>query len=142
EATRQLACAFFFQAEDGVRDCHVTGVQTCALPISRAWVAGVSLGDRRILNIAGTNIKLFVWPDQLLERSVDTPAPGTYKVVCEEGCDDGWSGAVRIEVADMPIPWVESRDTDAAAQVNRRAPDFAVYDLEGRVVQLSDFRGE
>src|SRR5690606_40957535 len=24
----------FFQAEDGVRDFHVTGVQTCALPIS------------------------------------------------------------------------------------------------------------
>src|SRR6516225_7237226 len=24
---------FFFQAEDGIRDCHVTGVQTCALPI-------------------------------------------------------------------------------------------------------------
>src|SRR5690606_40825538 len=26
---------FFFQAEDGIRDFHVTGVQTCALPI---WV--------------------------------------------------------------------------------------------------------
>src|SRR5439155_13686902 len=25
--------AFFFQAEDGIRDGHVTGVQTCALPI-------------------------------------------------------------------------------------------------------------
>src|SRR5690606_40497641 len=24
----------FFQAEDGIRDFHVTGVQTCALPIS------------------------------------------------------------------------------------------------------------
>src|SRR5207253_3350333 len=24
----------FFQAEDGIRDGHVTGVQTCALPIS------------------------------------------------------------------------------------------------------------
>src|SRR5690606_40782094 len=24
----------FFQAEDGIRDLHVTGVQTCALPIS------------------------------------------------------------------------------------------------------------
>src|SRR5690606_39513023 len=36
---------FFFQAEDGIRDFHVTGVQTCALPIFRAspmsWV-GVS----------------------------------------------------------------------------------------------------
>src|SRR5205807_4119562 len=26
-------CLFFFQAEDGIRDYKVTGVQTCALPI-------------------------------------------------------------------------------------------------------------
>src|SRR5205085_6793693 len=30
---------FFFQAEDGIRDLTVTGVQTCALPICRAVVA-------------------------------------------------------------------------------------------------------
>src|SRR5437870_10141894 len=30
---------FFFQAEDGIRDGHVTGVQTCALPISRRRAA-------------------------------------------------------------------------------------------------------
>src|SRR5690625_2070621 len=29
---------FFFQAEDGIRDGHVTGVQTCALPISSQMV--------------------------------------------------------------------------------------------------------
>src|SRR5690606_39705585 len=28
---------FFFQAEDGIRDFHVTGVQTCALPILVGW---------------------------------------------------------------------------------------------------------
>src|SRR5437868_12520004 len=28
---------FFFQAEDGIRDRNVTGVQTCALPISDAF---------------------------------------------------------------------------------------------------------
>src|SRR5690606_18184930 len=28
---------FFFQAEDGIRDFHVTGVQTCALPIYRLF---------------------------------------------------------------------------------------------------------
>src|SRR5690606_40558819 len=28
-----LPCVFFCQAEDGIRDFHVTGVQTCALPI-------------------------------------------------------------------------------------------------------------
>src|SRR5438046_9280829 len=31
-------CFFFFQAEDGIRDWSVTGVQTCALPISRRMV--------------------------------------------------------------------------------------------------------
>src|SRR5256885_9690697 len=29
-----MSCFFFFQAEDGIRDYKVTGVQTCALPIS------------------------------------------------------------------------------------------------------------
>src|SRR2546430_8217652 len=30
---RSTTCFFFFQAEDGIRDLTVTGVQTCALPI-------------------------------------------------------------------------------------------------------------
>src|SRR2546430_3594540 len=32
-ARRSLGLFFFFQAEDGIRDLTVTGVQTCALPI-------------------------------------------------------------------------------------------------------------
>src|SRR5688500_20205894 len=35
-----MLCCFFFQAEDGIRDYKVTGVQTCALPILKA--VGVS----------------------------------------------------------------------------------------------------
>src|SRR5439155_5876645 len=48
---------FFFQAEDGIRDGHVTGVQTYALPIwrarrasgweSRAWTARAARTRRR-----------------------------------------------------------------------------------------------
>src|SRR2546423_15347474 len=33
-------CVFFFQAEDGIRDKLVTGVQTCALPISEVYAQG------------------------------------------------------------------------------------------------------
>src|SRR5687767_15285458 len=62
---------FFFQAEDGIRDKLVTGVQTCALPISakwipytaslkrefqcgiRAWVADMFLHDADLLHGAG-----------------------------------------------------------------------------------------
>src|SRR6266487_6784735 len=35
--TLTLSSYFFFQAEDGIRDGRVTGVQTCALPI---WIRG------------------------------------------------------------------------------------------------------
>src|SRR3989442_10590022 len=39
------AMGFFFQAEDGIRDADVTGVQTCALPISLpAWSTSTPKG--------------------------------------------------------------------------------------------------
>src|SRR5467141_4734896 len=42
-----VLCFFFFQAEDGIRDSSVTGVQTCALPIStRAMQNWTPLGRR------------------------------------------------------------------------------------------------
>src|SRR3712207_7873039 len=37
-------CFFFFQAEDGIRDIGVTGVQTCALPISTPVTALLERG--------------------------------------------------------------------------------------------------
>src|SRR5256885_8366120 len=40
---------FFFQAEDGIRDYKVTGVQTCALPISQLLAAnGLKRGDNEL----------------------------------------------------------------------------------------------
>src|SRR5690606_40553430 len=44
---------FFFQAEDGIRDFHVTGVQTCALPI---WGAASDPGLVRKNNEDGYRI--------------------------------------------------------------------------------------
>src|SRR5687767_15788687 len=57
------SCTFFFQAEDGIRDKLVTGVQTCALPICSspgtdfdgANVANCGAGDH---NICVTNGEL------------------------------------------------------------------------------------
>jgi len=45
---------FFFQAEDGIRDRDVTGVQTCALPIS-ATLAFVR--KRRRTHLMGVGFK-------------------------------------------------------------------------------------
>src|SRR6266403_266777 len=48
---------FFFQAEDGIRDLYVTGVQTCALPISRISVSERALGERAdtVESVVGMN---------------------------------------------------------------------------------------
>src|SRR3712207_6829909 len=51
---------FFFQAEDGIRDIGVTGVQTCALPI---WIWGD--GDMVLLVFAGSAAEF------ALNRAVD-----------------------------------------------------------------------
>src|SRR6266550_5488346 len=44
---------FFFQAEDGIRDVAVTGVQTCALPISHGETTYVVVGqlDPRVAEV-------------------------------------------------------------------------------------------
>src|SRR5690348_17444397 len=44
---------FFFQAEDGIRDGRVTGVQTCALPISSAGTVQAKLRVPLVAAIPG-----------------------------------------------------------------------------------------
>src|SRR2546427_12206424 len=53
---------FFFQAEDGIRDLTVTGVQTCALPIcfsaKDAWTRGLSSSPTRLTAQAASSPRL------------------------------------------------------------------------------------
>src|SRR5256885_15185153 len=52
-----LCFFFFFQAEDGIRDYKVTGVQTCALPISFFFGAAmIRKGDYRIMGACAAAI--------------------------------------------------------------------------------------
>src|SRR3712207_7893892 len=57
---------FFFQAEDGIRDIGVTGVQTCALPISQISMLGGAHRRTRHLNGETVLVRppLEYWPDQ------------------------------------------------------------------------------
>src|SRR5205085_3895983 len=58
---------FFFQAEDGIRDLTVTGVQTCALPIwSTIWV-------RRKPTLVSDALTARVLPFQSLSPFMSTP---------------------------------------------------------------------
>src|SRR5205823_8217000 len=51
---------FFFQAEDGIRDKLVTGVQTCALPILAAGLSE-SVTLRKIVPLSGSETPAAAW---------------------------------------------------------------------------------
>src|SRR5207253_3377021 len=54
-------CFFFFQAEDGIRDGHVTGVQTCALPISLFDIILLNLRERNAASGGEEMLRLRVY---------------------------------------------------------------------------------
>src|SRR5437762_8781184 len=82
---------FFFQAKDGIRVTSVTGVQTCALPISPGTLGPTRagyLGGRRRLSPARL-------PQPGPGRTEDR-APGRARAsTCPSGCPSGLSGDER-----------------------------------------------
>src|SRR6266496_6292960 len=80
---------FFFQAEDGIRDLYVTGVQTCALPI----FCGRPLARPR----AATHTKAAAAGERLTRRSV-TAADAMLRVMTRASVPDALlsSGGGRI----------------------------------------------
>src|SRR5699024_11762101 len=68
---------FFFQAEDGIRDRNVTGVQTCALPIFKhalrnAWMP--------VITIMGTLLAGILTGTFVIEQIFAIPGMGKYFV--------------------------------------------------------------
>src|SRR5690606_1262075 len=81
---------FFFQAEDGIRDFHVTGVQTCALPIygfsSRVWTAS------RVVDGEDVRIRF-----SLISPDGDQGFPGEMEVSVTYGWSDDFALSVDYE---------------------------------------------
>src|SRR5215475_2512807 len=75
-----LSSFFFFQAEDGIRDFHVTGVQTCALPIS--WTLAPYLRDGTVVvNKSTVPVGSADWVRTLLEEALPRNAAPAFHVV-------------------------------------------------------------
>src|SRR5260370_3853278 len=95
---------FFFQAEDGIRDSSVTGVQTCALPI-RIPVAGPYVGNARWLGASLASLLrqagIRAGADQLLCTSADGFTSGTPVQAVMDGRDAML--AVAINGSALPV---------------------------------------
>src|SRR5262249_59843243 len=105
-----LSVSFFFQAEDGIRDWSVTGVQTCALPI---WVRDVAGGERlRPLPRAPARA--------LLRRRASRPRPGRRL-----------RGAARRAARGDQIGRASCRERGAIAQITRAVKTDSVERDEG-----------
>src|SRR5205823_9991049 len=76
---------FFFQAEDGIRDKLVTGVQTCALPICKRREGLLSLEDdalgRSIRHLNGTTHDLLDLADKCRELEATDPRDKIYALL-------------------------------------------------------------
>src|SRR5256885_11659569 len=100
---------FFFQAEDGIRDYKVTGVQTCALPISRAWRTATT---QRFL-ITSQSRKPKVRPSQVRQQA----RPWNW-ILCLPKPMSPWPRSSKSLIGILPAPnvsfagrWPSTRDT-------------------------------
>src|SRR5688500_20344154 len=91
---------FFFQAEDGIRDYKVTGVQTCALPISLRRISVTNSWAER--NLMQT---LREWKDHAEERGYSRIAE-IGRASCRE----------RVEIAEEAVGIENKRQTRDAEQ--------------------------
>src|SRR6267378_320354 len=92
---------FFFQAEDGIRDLYVTGVQTCALPISfRGGLSGLGFTE-------GKNIAIeYRWAEGNYARLPALAAELANLRVAVIVASGGTASAVAAKAASSTIPIV------------------------------------
>src|SRR5690606_40476914 len=97
---RRILDRFFFRAEDGIRDFHVTGVQTCALPISDTSTRKVvSDPDKTRRRTRTSNANEPVAVTRELEPEFEQPKPSVPPKIGRASCREGVAaGGVAVRV--------------------------------------------
>src|SRR5690606_39816682 len=96
----------FFQAEDGIRDFHVTGVQTCALPILRvalgSWpfigslnLSQLGVGSRGLAVLRGALLSV---PLLLIFVALFSSADATFEIGRASCREREWIAGVAVPV--------------------------------------------
>src|SRR2546425_12455485 len=134
-----MMVVFFFQAEDGIRDKLVTGVQTCALPI---WGGGPALtgGARRLQRLAGARRTLFGMAGPAKNRALAELCRAEADVArslleCSIGTLDARIAELLAAARDRDL-FGHRRGLDAAQRVLLRCQRASRRELRGALRQL------
>src|SRR2546426_11737927 len=130
---------FFFQAEDGIRDYKVTGVQTCALPILAPALEPARPAGAAVVQVLGGDDPA-PGPGATAHRPDQRAAPGA---AIHDG--DGARDHLRADVRDRsagardrrPVPAVRDRVSGPDPHVVRRA---GLHDGDDRAARRRDLR--
>ena len=137
-------CFFFFQAEDGIRDYDVTGVQTCALPILRSRIHPKYKTKYRVNNWAEYDRSLVQRGDITLWISEDAivswkPAPTGRRGAQWKFSDSAIETALTLRlVFNLPLRQAEGllRSILSLMSIDLEAPDHTT--LSRRSQSLSE----
>src|SRR5947208_5792931 len=126
-----LLCLFFFQAEDGIRDDLVTGVQTCALPIFEAWPDS-PLVSQATFALARTLVDLKRYDEAVLQLTTFMTKYPAHRQVADAQYLLGWTrlatGKTAEGLADLRA-FVAAHPTHELAEAARRKVTEAVLKL-------------
>src|SRR6266513_3436188 len=100
---------FFLQAEDGIRARNVTGVQTCALPISSLRDPALRYADVRVTVTSEQHVRVRNGEVDTLAATVDRAA-GVRVLV-----GNGWGFAATSDVSEGSIRTAARRALEVAA---------------------------
>src|SRR5258706_10836607 len=116
---------FFFQAEDGIRDWSVTGVQTCALPISAAAIGAAGIP------VAMVN-KVVEGRPHIVDMVKNNEIALVINTVEEKRTAIADSGAIRTSaLAARVTTFTTIAGAEAAVEGMRHLDALDVYDLQG-----------
>src|SRR6266702_7737718 len=88
---------FFFQAEDGIRDGHVTGVQTCALPIFGR------LGEEALIEVADSVGVAAFETRRVVSGEIGDGGEGNERDARYRDAIEAWNGE-HLGAGDRPQP--------------------------------------
>src|SRR3712207_911986 len=137
---------FFFQAEDGIRDIGVTGVQTCALPISeapRTWdelIQAAQEAEQKDSKVDGYLFNGGRWEGTTFDNLAHFWSQGG-ELVDEQGKPVFGEEPHRTYMINLMNFLKESVDSGAAPQRVATITDYAEFEAAAQAKQVAMFQG-